>query len=810
VSAAIEYVKAGVVQLSSITIPKLLESYVKNNGWALVSIPRGLKGPRSTGWNKRENCITTAEQAHGLTGNFGIAHAYCNPPTAALDIDRLDDARTYFRAHGIDLDALLCAPDSVGISSGRPNRAKLLYTLPEPIRSLKLADGAFELRCANRDSSTVQDLLPPSLHPDGQVYRWMLGPDVIGTKPRAMPEELLAFWRSKLPRATQSSALAIIPARDVAGLRELIGEQDPDGSYDEWLRVGMALHHETGGSNAGLAIWNDWSARGKKYKGLSDLGTHWSSFRSDIRNPVTLGSLVRNAVAQPGVCPIIRTNGVGTRPVVQLRAGELHEYAAQCEAILRQEIYVRERALVRVGGVEDMDASEASDIRRDGRQAVIIPASTEYLRRRLNQLARFEAYRHRGKAWVPVDCPKDLAANIAGQGDWPNMRRLEAIARAPFIRPDGSICEMPGYDSGSRVFYAPNADFPTVPVDPTRLDAERALAMLLDPFDEFPFATNSARSAFVANILTEAVRAALDTSPAFFFTAPTPGTGKTLLSEMPSRIVHGCGPSLRPWAEGSDELRKNLLASLLAGDRTIGYDNVPNGIKVRSPHLCSFLTADVYGDRKLGVSEVPALPNRSVVFVTGNNITPSGDLARRSIVIRLDANTDRLRERTFRVVDLRTHIASMRPALLVAALTIVRAYLAAGQPAQAVPLPSFERWSKYVRDPLLWLGMADPVATQADETDDEVAPLAHAFRLIAQSAAIGEREFIASELASACMFGTEDAAAIEAAGCSNPSDAKHVGYWLRDKRDRNAGGWKLERVRTSNGVATWRFRKDTR
>jgi putative DNA primase/helicase len=334
--------------------------------------------------------------------------------------------------------------------------------------------------------------------------------------------------------------------------------------------------------------------------------------------------------------------------------------------------------------------------------------------------------------------------------------------------------------------------------------------MLLEPFGEFPFGTDAGRSAFVANILTETVRAALDTSPAFFYTAPTPGTGKTLLSEMPSRIVHGCGPSLRPWTEGTDELRKNLFASLLAGDRTIGYDNLPNGVKVRSPHLCGFLTADVYSDRKLGVSEVPALPNRSVVFITGNNITPAGDLARRSIVIRLDADTDRLRDRRFRIADLRGHVAASRPMLLVAALTIVRAYLTAGQSVKSVPLPSFERWSKYARDPLLWLGMVDPVATQADETDDEAAPLADAFRRIAESAGIGEREFIASELASVCMFSPELLTAIEAAGCSNPSDAKHVGYWLRDKRDRIAGGWKLERVRTANGVATWRFRKDTR
>ncbi len=106
------------------------------------------------------------------------------------------------------------------------------------------------------------------------------------------------------------------------------------------------------------------------------------------------------------------------------------------------------------------------------------------------------------------------------------MRRLTTIATAPFIRPDGSICETRGYDAACSVFYQPNADFSAVPANPTRKDAERALAILLEPFSEFPFANDAARSAFAAHILTEIVRPAINTSPAFFYTAPTPGDGQ--------------------------------------------------------------------------------------------------------------------------------------------------------------------------------------------------------------------------------------------------------------------------------------------
>ena len=46
-----------------------------------------------------------------------------------------------------------------------------------------------------------------------------------------------------------------------------------------------------------------------------------------------------------------------------------------------------------------------------------------------------------------------------------------------------------------------------------------------------------------------------------------------------------------------------------------------------------------------------------------------------------------------------------------AALTIVQAFICAGAKSQRLPLGSFEKWSLYVRDALIWLGCADPCDT---------------------------------------------------------------------------------------------------
>lgn len=66
--------------------------------------------------------------------------------------------------------------------------------------------------------------------------------------------------------------------------------------YDQWLRVGLALHHETTGSDDGLALWDEWSRDSPNYAGQDDLATRWAGFGQSGTNEVTLRSFVPLAV----------------------------------------------------------------------------------------------------------------------------------------------------------------------------------------------------------------------------------------------------------------------------------------------------------------------------------------------------------------------------------------------------------------------------------------------------------------------------------------------------------------------------------
>lgn len=293
------------------------------HGWKLCLISPGRKapsGPAAVNWNTRERAITDPAKIPPGYG-AGLCHRWSG--TCALDIDNIEVAHAWLAERGIDLDALLLDPFSVQITSGRPGRAKLLYALPGPLASVKTAPfqavspktgrvetyTALDFRCASKDGLTLQDVLPPSIHPDtGQPYAWKYGDELVGdwrNLPR-LPAALEALWRSLLVPATSVPAQPVAPqGADLSELEALLETQDPDAAYNEWIRVGLALHHETQGSREGLLLWDRWSSRSAKYKGLADLEPHWRSFSASAQNPITLGSLRRERIASTEEFPIV-------------------------------------------------------------------------------------------------------------------------------------------------------------------------------------------------------------------------------------------------------------------------------------------------------------------------------------------------------------------------------------------------------------------------------------------------------------------------------------------------------------------------
>jgi putative DNA primase/helicase len=494
------------------------------------------------------------------------------------------------------------------------------------------------------------------------------------------------------------------------------------------------------------------------------------------------------------------------RAIVRLVEKDYSQIIDQLELVAKPEMYTQGMNLVRLSpGHEDAKIERSDD------QLMLVPITKAYARKRLGEQAMFVRFNAKKEEWTEVAPSAEHINALLEQGSWRKLRPLDAIARAPFVRRDGSICDTPGYDSASRALLIPSAEFPAIPGDPGHADAVSALERVRGIFHQFPWASPAAESGFLAHVLSEAGRLAVNKCPMFFYNAPTAGTGKTLLQKAASIISHGSVPALRPWLGDGDEIRKTIYASLLAGDRSLLFDNVPDGVKIRSAELCAAITAENWQDRKLGESESRSVPNRAVFSASGNNISPSGDLARRSVVIRLDANTEKLAQRRFDIEDLESYLVRERPRLLVDALTIIRAYhrTAATDMTMPVPLPSFEQWSHFVREPLIWLGLPDPVETQKSDASEDSDNLASAFSLL--SARFGTGRFTGVDVAHAAG-GISDANGqltniLIASGCKEPNSPHRVGYWLRSNRDKVFGGMKLVSAGHVAVGASWQFVK---
>lgn len=694
-------------------------------------------------------------------------------------------------------------------------------------------------------------------HESGSPYKWAGGlPSILPIFTRAQIDALYntleaKFGIKKPEAATTSSApsahthLTSISDSDwtalIQALRFLL---DKVADNDSWSKIGYAILSLKGSDKPAHQLWLDWSRKAaghtegapEAWWAAHECETARSDYRSIFKQArdagwkptVDVGQFPVTSAAEPERCDATdRARGeranetgdaaetigsgdsidvVGTResgaPSIRVTVEGYADNLRQMNEVAYPDTFMQGNALTRLGRLND-----DPKVRRSSDQINLIPVTYGWAHPYLSTRARFENFDGRAKDWVHVKAPKELVNVWLGQKDWPELRPLDAIARAPFVRPDGSICEDPGYDVSSRALCLPSVVYPRVNQGATREDALLAAARLLAPFDEFPYASAKFRSAFLSHILTEVTRLALDVCPMYWYTAPDAGTGKSMLADMPSAIVHGVLPPRRPWNGEGDELRKVLFASLLNGDRSITFDNVPSGSKVRAAELCAFITSSTWQDRRLGESTTISLPNRSVVVASGNNITPVADMARRSVVVRLAANSETMKQRVFKVPYLVPHIMKMRSQLLIDALTIIQAFNNAGAPHGDFPmLASFEKWSHFCREPLLWLGFEDPCATQT-ETDDETQSASGVFTRLCT--AFADRTFSAMDVAklagSISDADGELAAMMKEAGCAEPNSHKHVGYWLRLMRDKVSGGVKLVSAARDRVGAKWRL-----
>lgn len=409
-------------------------------------------------------------------------------------------------------------------------------------------------------------------------------------------------------------------------------------------------------------------------------------------------------------------------PIIRIIPGELHEATDYAEKILSSNklgIFQRGGQLVRIineiskpkkNKVLDKNGKEI--IKRSADSPLITEVDPIYLTELLGKHANWTKYDERKGDWILKDCPERVAKTLIARREW-NLPVLSGIIQAPTLRDDGSILENPGYDENTGLFFdAGNISFPPILSYPSKEEAIEALNIILELLNGFPFENEESKSTAVSAILTGLIRKSIRTAPLHGFTAPKMGSGKSLLADVVGLIATGKNNSVIPQADNEAEEKKRLLSVLAEGDAIICYDNIEHPFG--SPALCSVLTQETFKDRILGQNRSLTVPTNATFLATGNNLTFIGDTSTRVLLCRLDPQCERPEERLFEI-DLRQYILKNRSKLVMAGLTILRAFYVAGRPKQNIPqYGRFEDWSNWVRSSLVWLGMQDPCISRKE------------------------------------------------------------------------------------------------
>jgi hypothetical protein len=297
-----------------------------------------------------------------------------------------------------------------------------------------------------------------------------------------------------------------------------------------------------------------------------------------------------------------------------------------------------------------------------------------------------------------VRLPMDYVRHFMRQND--NLPRLMTVSVLPIVLADGPILAM--HDGLERergiVFKIPKELIDMLPERGGCDDdaVAKAMRLLTDEWLCDVACDYTGKCTLIAAALTMIERSILDQRPVFFVSAGQRGSGKTTTLTMLIEAVMGIAPAAAAWSPNEEERRKSVFSYFKYGLTYILWDNIPRGTQISCPHIEKSCTAAYYADRNLGVSEIQCVAASTIHLFTGNNIGPKGDLASRSLQVRLDVDRVDPENRDFRHPDPVGWTRGNRAEILTALYTVLLGNPALDLP-QAAPMKTrFKMWYRVV------------------------------------------------------------------------------------------------------------------
>lgn len=282
------------------------------NGYTVVPIRPGEKRPGEDGWvHSRPTEKQIKKWALGAykNGNVGINTHNC----PAVDIDVYDEAFALsFADYVIDRFGATC------VRVGRAPKRLIMFRTDEPFRKLQATYTDGKTTHKIEILGAGQQFVAYGVHPETKKdYEWVDLEEPrfveIDSLPLLTLEDAESLVEEFCARADKVGWTRV--GRSAGGLASETGDgletfkpilqvtEDTitetldlipnNDDYDQWLRVGCALHHQFEGKNTGLRLWHEWGQKSDKY----EAGTTNFKYKSFGHGPgtATFASLIYDA-----------------------------------------------------------------------------------------------------------------------------------------------------------------------------------------------------------------------------------------------------------------------------------------------------------------------------------------------------------------------------------------------------------------------------------------------------------------------------------------------------------------------------------
>ena len=321
-----------------------------------------------------------------------------------------------------------------------------------------------------------------------------------------------------------------------------------------------------------------------------------------------------------------------------------------------------------------------------------------------------------------VHCPTPFVRHYMNRDDGA-LPIVVAISNLPIVLADGNLLAPQGLDRLRGIVFRIDPELRKLIPNRDECSADtvgEAMRFLTEEWLADVATDYAGKCSLIAMALTMIERSLLDQRPTWFVTAGRRGSGKTTAITILIEAVTGIPPAAAAWSTNEEERRKALLSFFMAGCAYILWDNIPRGSQISCPHIEKSCTAAYYADRKLGVSEMVATAASTIHCFTGNNIGPKGDLASRSLQVRLDVERIDPENRDFKHPDVVQWTRNNRAELLRAMYVILMANPTLKEPADKQMKTRFKMWWRLVGSAVenaakLHSQAIDPAAYSADD-----------------------------------------------------------------------------------------------